>query len=238
MCDDQYGCECRVFLLVPAYPGSPRQKAVKRLCVGVRACVVIAFLMLTIYIPEFLVWVSEFLIHLLYVVQFLRKFIYLDRPWDPLQLCLVRCVWLFLLLCLMWLQTETLQRCGLTVDTVEQVWWCHAQEWVHQSGQAIESVFARGGCVDKADSACGKDGTQWDPGSEGHRLSDCLHRAGNAAGEITAECWKRVCRCIPTARCRCWWRTTNSSGDVASDMLWRFCETFICNKLLVFTPEF
>jgi len=81
MCDDRYGCECRVFLLVPAYPGSPRQKAVKQLCVGVRACVVIAFLMLTIYIPEFLCMSEcEFLIHRLYVVQLLRKFIYLDRP--------------------------------------------------------------------------------------------------------------------------------------------------------------
>jgi len=28
-----------MFLLVPAYPGSPGQKAVKRLCVCVRACV-------------------------------------------------------------------------------------------------------------------------------------------------------------------------------------------------------
>ena len=37
MSDEQDLCECCVsggiFLLVPAYPGSPRQKAVKRLCV-------------------------------------------------------------------------------------------------------------------------------------------------------------------------------------------------------------
>ena len=36
MSDDQDGCEW-VFVLVPAYPGSPRRKAVKRLCVCVTA---------------------------------------------------------------------------------------------------------------------------------------------------------------------------------------------------------
>ena len=39
MSDDQDGCEwVNVFLLVPAYPGSPGQKAVKRLCVCACVC--------------------------------------------------------------------------------------------------------------------------------------------------------------------------------------------------------
>jgi len=34
MSDDQDGCKwMNVFLLVPAYPGSPGQKAIKQLCV-------------------------------------------------------------------------------------------------------------------------------------------------------------------------------------------------------------
>jgi len=36
MSDDQDGCECG---LVPAYPGCPGPKAVKRLCVCVCVCV-------------------------------------------------------------------------------------------------------------------------------------------------------------------------------------------------------
>ena len=35
MSDDQDGCEWVSFLLVPAYPGSPRPAAIKRLCVCV-----------------------------------------------------------------------------------------------------------------------------------------------------------------------------------------------------------
>jgi len=38
MSDDQDGCEW-VFFLVPAYPGCPKPKAVKRLCVCVCVCV-------------------------------------------------------------------------------------------------------------------------------------------------------------------------------------------------------
>jgi len=40
MYGDQDGCEW-VFLLVPAYPGSPGPKAIKRLCVCVCVCVCI-----------------------------------------------------------------------------------------------------------------------------------------------------------------------------------------------------
>ena len=37
MSDDQDGCEWGMFLLVPAHPGSPGQRAVKWLCVCVTA---------------------------------------------------------------------------------------------------------------------------------------------------------------------------------------------------------
>jgi len=67
--------------------------------------------------------------------------------------------------------------------------------------------------MDQADSEGGEDRTQWDTGSKGYWLSDCVHWASNAAGEISAECRQRVCRHIPTAQCRSWGRTTNSAGD-------------------------
>jgi len=76
------------------------------------------------------------------------------------------------------------------------------QEWVYKSGQAIESVFTRGCGVGEADTAGGKDRTQRDAGSEGHRLSDRLHRESDAAGEIAAKRRQRIRRRIPIAQRR------------------------------------
>ena len=58
---------------------------------------------------------------------------------------------------------------------IEQVQSALLQEWIHQSGQTVKSVITRGSCLDQADSEGGEDRTQWDAGSEGYRLSDCVH---------------------------------------------------------------
>lgn len=56
--------------------------------------------------------------------------------------------------------------------------------------------------MDQANTASREDGTQRDVGSEGHRLPYRVHRAGDSAREVTAECRQRVRRCVPTAQCR------------------------------------
>jgi len=68
--------------------------------------------------------------------------------------------------------------------------------------------------MDQADPEGGEDGSQRDAGSEGDGLSNCLHRASDAAREISAERWQRVRRHIPTTQCSPGGRTTNSPGHM------------------------